>query len=148
MGGGIHHAFLSGRLQRRFKETIMQVAQRQGGRWGNRRGSSEVSVASRGGCMEQREGEARRTLNREQNGRWWRKGARGCFLGRGRRPGDYRLPQDSSSLSFCRHFCRAAFNPPAVTITCGVLLPAPLARNCARPQQWWTMRPSKPISAP
>lgn len=44
----------------------MQVAQRQGGRWGNRRGSSEVSVASRGGCMEQREGEARRTLDREQ----------------------------------------------------------------------------------
>lgn len=48
----------------------MQVAQRQGGRWGNRGGSSVVSLASRGGCMERREGEARRTLASGQNGSW------------------------------------------------------------------------------
>lgn len=49
----------------------------------------------------------------------------GVSWDRGWRPGDYRLPQDPSSLSFCRHCI--AFSPPAVTITWGTHLPAPLA---------------------
>lgn len=43
----------------------------------------EVAMSSRGGCMEWREGEARRTLARGQKGSWWRKGAKGVFPGTG-----------------------------------------------------------------
>lgn len=102
--------------------------------WSNRGGSGNVGVASRGGCME---GRGRLGGSRGQDGSWVGAGSKGgVSWDRGRRPNGYKVPQDSSSLSFCRHW--AAFGTPAVSITCGPsclhLQPAPAARTCIRPQ--------------